>query len=177
MNSKHLITFMAGLMVTFGLILTLGQLTSTAADAVVELPKADYQKLLKGAKVNLKKDEILVVNLWATWCGPCVREFPELNKLVAAAKGKNIKFIGVTNEDAATVKEFFSNGRRVFSYEIVTNDALASSLPILYGNARGSKVPDAIPQHYVIKNGKVIFFQLGGLMEKDVPKFKAALGV
>src|SRR5712692_2579759 len=54
--------------------------------------------------------KIVVVNLWATWCGPCRREVPEYEKVRKAFAGRGVEFIGLTTEDpltsAARVKRF-----------------------------------------------------------------------
>jgi len=41
----------------------------------------------------------VVVNVWASWCGPCRMEFPVLQKL-AARYGKRVAFVGVNSEDS-----------------------------------------------------------------------------
>ncbi len=47
-----------------------------------------------------------VVNVWASWCGPCRFEFPTLQRL-SAAYGKRVAFLGVNSEDSASLaKEF-----------------------------------------------------------------------
>lgn len=47
-----------------------------------------------------------VVNVWASWCGPCRFEFPTLQKL-SAAYGKRVAFIGVNSEDADDAAKTF----------------------------------------------------------------------
>ena len=51
--------------------------------------------LFKGAKVT-------VVNLWATWCGPCVRELPELQKLKEDYADKGVQVVGILLETSAS---------------------------------------------------------------------------
>jgi len=46
----------------------------------------------------------LVVNFWATWCPPCVKEIPDLNRL--AAKHDQAKFLGVAIDTADNVRKF-----------------------------------------------------------------------
>jgi thiol-disulfide isomerase/thioredoxin len=57
--------------------------------------------------------KIVVVNLWASWCGPCRREVPEYEKVRKDYAGRNVEFIGLTienpNKSAARVREFVRN--------------------------------------------------------------------
>jgi thiol-disulfide isomerase/thioredoxin len=46
--------------------------------------------------------KVLVINLWASWCGPCRREVPEYEKVRKAYAGRDVEFIGLTTEDPRT---------------------------------------------------------------------------
>jgi thiol-disulfide isomerase/thioredoxin len=49
--------------------------------------------------------KVIVINLWASWCGPCRREVPEYEKVRKAYAGKEVEFIALTAEDhSATAK-------------------------------------------------------------------------
>jgi thiol-disulfide isomerase/thioredoxin len=48
----------------------------------------------------------VVVNVWASWCGPCRFEFPTLQKL-SAAYGKRVAFLGVNSEDSDDAAKTF----------------------------------------------------------------------
>ena len=50
-----------------------------------------FQELLTSNKGN-----VLVVNIWATWCVPCVEEMPDLIKLTDQYKDKNVKLISIS---------------------------------------------------------------------------------
>lgn len=45
------------------------------------------------------RDKVVVVNLWASWCGPCRREVPEYEKVRKEYARRNVEFIGLTLED------------------------------------------------------------------------------
>lgn len=54
--------------------------------------------------------KVIVVNLWASWCGPCRSEVPEYEKVRKSYVGREVEFIGLTTEDPRTatdrVKQF-----------------------------------------------------------------------
>jgi len=60
----------------------------------------DQQKL----KLSSLRGKVLVLNFWATWCGPCVAEFPEFVALDAKYRDKGVKFVGVTADDPEDVQ-------------------------------------------------------------------------
>lgn len=66
------------------------------------------------------KGEVVVVNLWATWCAPCVREMPELARLQAAYEGKPVKVVAVSLDkgeaDIAKAKAFIADKKPLRFY-------------------------------------------------------------
>src|SRR4029077_16467908 len=55
----------------------------------------------KGASFKLADflGKVMVVNLWATWCGPCRMEIPELVKLHKEFHSRGVEVIGLSTED------------------------------------------------------------------------------
>src|SRR5688572_4822673 len=57
--------------------------------------------------------KVVVINLWATWCGPCRREAPEYEKVRQSYAGREVEFIALTTEDpyiaSDRVKKFVRN--------------------------------------------------------------------
>jgi len=60
--------------------------------------------------------KVLVINLWATWCGPCRREVPDYEKVRKEYSGKAVEFIGLTTEDPRTATEKVKRFAREFNF-------------------------------------------------------------
>jgi thiol-disulfide isomerase/thioredoxin len=110
--------------------------------------------------------KVLVINVWASWCGPCRREVPEYESVRKAYAGRNVEFIGLTTEDpekdVARVTKFLRDVN--FGFRLGwADDDMADTLM----NGR-----DAIPQTLVINaDGSVIKHWTGykrGLLKQAV---------
>jgi len=60
--------------------------------------------------------KVVVVNLWASWCGPCRAEIPDYEKVRKEYAGKSVEFIGLTTEDPARASERVKQFVRDFNF-------------------------------------------------------------
>lgn len=79
-----------------GLVLGLGGILSGAAcsAAPVVVTPADAPVLKRA--IASHKGRVVMVNFWATWCGPCVAEFPALVKFAKAHRSQGLDFLAVS---------------------------------------------------------------------------------
>src|SRR5439155_14105578 len=79
---------------------------------------------LDGKNVTFKDfaNKVVVVDFWATWCGPCREEIPHLNKLYENYRGKGLVIVGISmdTEGPEVVKEFAKKFR--MEYPVVMGD-------------------------------------------------------
>jgi len=108
-------------------------------------------KTTKGSEVTIKelKSPIVVLNFWASWCTPCVKEFGSLNKLIEKFPGK-VQVVGINNDDEnpkKKIKKMESEYSLKFESVADPEGKVASSFNI-------KKIPAAVVFH----NGKIIHF-------------------
>jgi peroxiredoxin len=107
----------------------------------------------KGASFKLADfyGKVMVVNLWATWCGPCRREIPELVKLHKEFHSRGVEMIGLSTENpdasAEKVRKFIQDFQ--IDYRIGWAPVEVGA-PLMQGH-------DAIPQTFVIsRDGRIL---------------------
>jgi peroxiredoxin len=118
-------------------------------------------KTSSGETITLSKlkGKVVVVNFWATWCGPCRAEIPGFIKVYEKYKSKGLEIVGVSLDQGGwnDVKPFVK--KLTITYPVVLgNDRVAAE----YGNI------DAIPTTFIVdKEGNIIARHIGYMKEED----------
>ena len=94
----------------------------------MSLASFDYENH-KGGTTSLAslKGKYVYIDIWATWCGPCIREFPELTKLIADYKGnQNIEFvcISIDSKEDYTKWRNFVTAQKVGGIQLIADKGL-----------------------------------------------------
>lgn len=107
----------------------------------------------------LESDKLVCVNLWATWCEPCLVEIPMLNEIKSEFAKENVEFISLSvDKDLVQLAKFNKNKR--FHFIDITVENLEYRTAIV--NYLQNKPSDnsinslSIPMTYLIKNKKVV---------------------
>jgi len=122
---------------------------------------------LDGTKFVLaeKKGQVVLLNAWATWCGPCRLEIPHLQALHNQYSGRNFAVIGVSVDDGGVepVKEFVTDQKMTYPIAI---DAEAKLLDVL----RTTMLPTSV---VLDREGKIIWKKVGWITPEDTDLVKA----
>lgn len=106
------------------------------------------------------QDQVVLVNFWATWCGPCVEEIPSLSRLVEQMQGRPFKVLAVNiGEAPETVQEFLAKIPVNFPV-LLDPDSLA---------VRDWKVY-AYPSNYLLDSHGKIRYAYRGALQWDAPE-------
>ncbi|MFL6674062.1 MAG: TlpA family protein disulfide reductase [Massilia sp.] len=115
------------------------------------------------------KGKPLLVNFWATWCGPCVQEMPELSQLAAGEAGKRFNVIGIGIDSPSNIAQFAAKYK--ISYPLYVAGMGGTELSRGFGNSAGG-----LPYTVLIgADGQVRKTYLGRLKFEELQKDLAKL--
>jgi peroxiredoxin len=128
-----------------------------------DAPARDFTaELISGEEFTLSnhKGEVILLNIWATWCAPCHTETPEFVELYNEYRDQGLLVLGVSiDEQGKSVVQPFVEKYNV-TYPIIIDDG---SIMEKYGPTMG------IPTTYVIdKKGNLRYFAVGPLTLKEL---------
>jgi cytochrome c biogenesis protein CcmG/thiol:disulfide interchange protein DsbE len=144
----------------FGLLIACGLLGSAnAAPLTIGAPAPDFNvRTFDGKELTLAdfRGQVLIINFWATWCGPCKEELPLLNQYyqAATAKGYGLRIVAVTTEDSLPIEQLKPLAERV-SFDMARN---------FRGDYRAFQ---AVPTNFVIDRAGILRYAQAGAFDAD----------
>ena len=162
-------TFFALLIIVLSFAIVSAQ--TSALKVITETQKITAEQLKSLAKPTDKKP--VLINFWATWCGPCRSEFPELVQIDADYRAKGLNFILVSVDDFAVidtrVPEFlkdYDSTMPSYLINIESRKEIAKAVRRI-----APRFPDTYPLTLLFNaNGKLVFQKVGRVNAKILRK-------
>jgi len=150
---KHFITypFLGAIAL---LLVSCSQPKNPGALATAGLLDYDFT-MVQGAKPETGNP--LVIEFWATWCGPCHKLFPHLTQLTEDLEGTDIQFVAVTNESFNLTQEFVRVRQLKYPIAVDSKDVYGRALNVSY-------IPYAV---IVNSQGEIVWSGHSGKLSKE----------
>jgi peroxiredoxin len=128
------------------------------------LPAPDFKfPGLDGKMVSLSdyKGKVVLVNIWATWCPPCVEEMPSMEKLYKKFKGENFEILAVSIDEPGlkAVAPFMKKSSLTFPALIDSEGTIKT----VYGIT-------GIPESFIIDKQGILIKKIIGPVDWTTPK-------
>ncbi|WP_229712525.1 TlpA family protein disulfide reductase [Marivirga lumbricoides] len=132
-------------------------------------PKADFSMQLinsKGEKLDMKslKGKVIFLNIWASWCPPCLAEMPGINKLYQSVDKNKVAFIMLSVDDDFS-KAIKLHRKKEFDFEIFQ---APGGIPRLYHT-------QSIPTTYIIDAKGDLVLTHSGMGDFNTEEFRSYL--
>ncbi len=105
---------------------------------------------------------LLILNFWATWCGPCKEEMPILKNLQAKFGSRGLQVVGIAADTRSNVANF---GKKIeVNYPLLVAETGAIEFSRRMGNRLG-----LLPHTLVLKpGGELVYSKLGLISESEM---------
>jgi peroxiredoxin len=146
--------------------------TATSAPApVVGAPAPDFTlKDLSGNDVALSnhKGHVVLINFWATWCGPCLVEMPAIERRYEALKDKGFVVLAVDDDEAITEVSAFTHELDLTFPVLLDPGAMVNDLYRVRG----------LPTSFVVdREGVIRQLHIGLMTEEQLDGYLAKVGL
>ncbi len=135
-------------------LLAIDTFTANGGSVGDPAPPVTIERWVKGAPVRVGRGtNLLVVEFWATWCGPCKRSIPHLTELQKKYADKGVVFIGISDEPLTDVVPFVASQGDNMAYRVGVDTSRRT-----YNSWMRAYGEDGIPHAFIVNtNGIVVW--------------------
>ena len=110
------------------------------------------------------RGQVVLINFWATWCGPCRMEIPDLNELYKQYNDLGLEILGISTSDSKIQLKQFINAYNMFYPVLYGNQNLMNKIQMEYGVR-------SIPMSILLnKKGEVIRVYQSAILKEYDPR-------
>lgn len=123
-------------------------------DSINTYPKVEW---IKGNAISrFDPSKIYIIDLWATWCKPCIAAMPHFNAMAAKFKSRGVVFIAqdVMEDDRQKVLDFVKTNDKMMGFDVAFGGGKGSDFEQEWIKPAGV---NAIPQTFIIKGNRLLW--------------------
>ncbi len=161
MKTAGLIFIVVAVLALGGGIIARGLLSGAGQSSATSLPDFTLPDVSgQPHAISEWQGKLRVINFWATWCGPCLKEIPEFIELQNHYAGKGLQFIGIALDSPEAVATYLNTIN--INYPILVGDMPAISI----AHELGDNI-DAVPFTVIVNQQGQIIHQHAGEFSKE----------
>lgn len=147
------------LKITAVIFLLFSSVTGRADEILPEFSFLDTEE--KMHSISEWKGKTLVINFWATWCQPCLKEIPEFVQLQTNYAKQNVQFVGVAIDELPAVMRY-KNTAGINYPVLISSEWEGFNLAQQLGNSANT-----VPYTVVVNSARKIIYRHAGEVKKE----------
>jgi thiol-disulfide isomerase/thioredoxin len=140
----------------------------TVAHRGERLPPLALAGIQDGKQVDLPgayAGRPLLINVWASWCAPCIKEMPELQRFAAQQGANGVQVVGIALDDPFAVQAFLH--RVLVAYPILLDTPGPADAGVRLGNPRG-----VLPYSVLVsEDGRLLKQRIGPFADGEIERW------